>query len=302
MPESLTAPQRILITGGRARLAACIRPHLEKAGRKVTMLSRKACDEYLPLDAFFATPLPDQTDVLLHLAWSTLPATSEQNVGTEWQHDLPLLFRVLRRIVESPRRERLHFIFFSSGGAVYGPCDSGPANESMPCHPIGWYARAKLAAEEIIRAFGEQHQLRYTILRVSNPYGYSVPFQRAQGIIPHAIDCARSGKILGLWGDGSAKKDFLHYTDFNRALQLVIDRGLTGTYNLSYGSSHTLREMIELVEDISGRSIAIEHGPARPWDVHSSMIDNQKLREATGWSPQISLEQGLRLSVDVSGC
>ncbi|MEO6567129.1 MAG: NAD-dependent epimerase/dehydratase family protein [Opitutaceae bacterium] len=302
MPELFTPPRNILVTGGRARLAACIRPHLEAAGREVTMLSRVAGTGYLPLETFFATPMLDRADVLLHLAWSTLPATSEENIGTEWQHDLPLLFRVLRRIVESPRRERFHFIFFSSGGAVYGPCDSGPANESARCRPIGWYARAKLAAEEIIRAFGERHQLRYTILRISNPYGYSVPFQRAQGIIPHAIDCARSGKILSLWGDGSAKKDFLHYTDFNRALQLIIDQGLTGTYNLSYGSSHTLKEMIGLVESISGRRIAIEPGPARPWDVHSSMIDNQKLREATGWSPEISLEQGLRLSARDPGC
>ena len=74
------------------------------------------------------------------------------------------------------------------------------------CRPVGWYARAKLAAEEIIRTFGERYGLRYTILRVSNPYGYSVPFQRAQGIIPHAIECARSGKTLSLWGDGSARK------------------------------------------------------------------------------------------------
>lgn len=296
MTDLQSAPKKILLTGGRSRLAACIRPHLESAGREVVSLSRTPGTGYRPLDDLFTTPLLDGTDALLHLAWSSLPATSEANVGTEWLTDLPLLFQVLRRIVASPRFEQLHFIFLSSGGAVYGPCEARAAVEGDLCRPIGWYARAKLAAEEIIRAFGEEHGLRYTILRVSNPYGFAVPLQRAQGIIPHAIDCARLGKPLSLWGDGSACKDFLHHTDFNRALQLVIDRRLTGLYNLSHGRSHTIREIIDLVEKISGRTISIESGPARPWDVHSSMIDNQKLREATGWRPSIDLEQGLRLT------
>lgn len=296
MPDLPPAPQKILLTGGRARLASCIRPHLEMAGRDVVSLSRTPGPDHQSLEDLFGTSLLEQADTLLHLAWSSVPATSEASVGTEWVTDLPLLFRILRQIVASPRFEQLHFIFLSSGGAVYGPCEARPAMEGDVCRPIGWYARAKLAAEEIIRAFGEEHGLRYTILRVSNPYGFAVPFQRAQGIIPHAIDCARLGKPLNLWGDGSACKDFLHHTDFNRALQVVIDRRLTGVYNLSYGRSHTIREIIDLVEKISGRTIRIEPGSARRWDVHSSMIDNKKLREATGWQPAIDLEQGLRLT------
>lgn len=296
MSDLSSVPKKILLTGGRARLAGCIRPHLEQAGRDVVSFSRTPGSGHRPLEDLFGTPLLEQADTLVHLAWSSLPATSEANVGTEWLTDLPLLFRVLRQIVASPRFAQLHFIFLSSGGAVYGPCETRAAVECDLCRPIGWYARAKLAAEEIIRAFGEEHGLRYTILRVSNPYGFAVPLQRAQGIIPHAIDCARLGKPLGLWGDGSACKDFLHHTDFNRALQLVIDRRLTGIYNLSYGRSHTIREIIDLVEKISGRVIKIEPGPARRWDVHSSMIDNRKLREATGWLPSVDLEQGLRLT------
>jgi UDP-glucose 4-epimerase len=293
-------PKKILLTGGRARLAACIRPHLAAAGREVILLSRGGSNGCLPLEHLFETTLIGEVDTLLHLAWSTLPATSEQNLGSEWQTDLPLLTRMLERIAASPRRDSLHFIFFSSGGAVYGPSDHPVAEEDL-CHPIGAYARAKLAAEEIIRGFGDRHGLQYTILRVSNPYGFSVPLQRAQGIIPHAFDCARLGQPLSLWGDGSACKDFLHYTDFNRALQLVIDRRLTGTYNVAYGQSHTIKEIIALVEKISGRTISIEAGPSRPWDVHSSMLDNQKLRHAVGWEPLVPLEEGLRLMAGALG-
>lgn len=275
-------------------MAACIAPHLRAAGREVIMLSRAGNNGCLPLEQLFRAPLLDDVDTVLHLAWSTLPATSEENVGIEWQVDLPLLTQVLERLVSAPRREAPHFIFFSSGGAVYGP-SSRPMSEEDPCRPIGSYARAKLAAEQIIRDFGVRRGLSYTILRVSNPYGFSVPLQRAQGIIPHAFDCARLGQPLSLWGDGSACKDFLHYTDFNRALQLVIDQRLTGTYNLAYGQSHTIKEIIGLVEKISGRSICIEPGPTRPWDVHSSMLDTRKLRAHSGWEPTIALDAGLRI-------
>ncbi len=294
MPVS--PPAHILLTGARGRLAACIRPPLEQAGRKVTGYSRRAAPGQPALDELLAAPWPAGASVLLHLAWSTLPATSEKDVGTEWAHDLPLLFKVLQKIAEMPPASRPHFIFFSSGGAVYGPGIGRPMRESDACRPIGWYAEAKLAAEEIIRIYTERHGLACTILRVSNPYGFAVPVERAQGIIPRAFHCAWTGETLGLWGDGSARKDFLHYTDFNRALQAVIDRRLTGTFNLASGRSTSVREVIARVEALTGRRIRLESTPAPAWDVQASELDNRKLAAAADWKPEVTLETGLQLT------
>ncbi|GAB1489704.1 NAD-dependent epimerase/dehydratase family protein [Opitutaceae bacterium] len=287
---------KVIVTGGRGRLAACIRPHLTQAGHEVVLLSRTEGAGYLPTESFFLTSLPEQADVVLHLAWSSLPANSERNIGIEWEQDLPLLFRILRRIADSPARDRTQFIFFSSGGSVYGPGIGRPVREDDPCRPIGWYAQAKVAAEEIVQAFAARHGVACTILRVSNPYGFSVPEHRAQGIIPHAFACARSGRPLSVWGDGSARKDFIHASDFNRALEAVIAHRLTGIYNLASGQSHSVREVLSHVERITGRTLKLEHGPARTWDVQTSLLDSGKLKAATGWSPQVSFEQGLRLT------
>jgi UDP-glucose 4-epimerase len=294
--SSNSIPQKILLTGARGRLASCILPHLQQAGREVIGFSREEAKAHPKLENIFQPGVLETADTLLHLAWSTLPATSERDIGSEWESDLPFLIKLLRRIVESPARARLHFIFFSSGGAVYGPGSGQPSREVDPCHPVGWYAQAKVAAEEIIQIFGERHGLIYTILRVSNPYGFTVPIERAQGIIPHVFSCAWSGKPLSLWGDGTARKDFLHYTDFNRGLQAVIDRRLTGTYNLALGSSASISDVIRQIEAITQKTVLVEAGPARPWDVHTSLLDNAKLREVTGWVPQVSLEEGLKLT------
>ena len=233
-------------------------------------------------------------DAVLHLAWSTLPATSEQNPQTEWQHDLPLLEKILAAMTAAAARERLHFIFFSSGGTVYGNAPGRPNLESDECRPVGWYGRAKRAAEEMIEAHAARHHLACTILRISNPYGYPVPQSRAQGIIPHALRCAVSGQTLTLWGDGHAKKDFLYYTDFLSALEQIITRRLTGTFNLSAGQSHSVREVIALVEKHTGRTVALHCQPGPAWDVQDSRLANQHLVAATDWQPQVSLAEGIR--------
>lgn len=287
---------RIFLTGARGRLASCVKPYLHQAGHEIISFSRAATKDHLKLDDIFQPDILEQGNTLLHFAWSTLPATSERDIGSEWENDLPLLIKLLRRIVESPARESLHFIFFSSGGAVYGSGSDQPACELDPCRPVGWYAQAKVAAEEIIQIFGERHGLIYTILRVANPYGFPVSPERAQGIVPHAFRCAYTGQALNLWGDGTALKDFLHYHDFNRGLKAVIDQRLTGTYNLASGYSTTIRDIIRHIEKITQRSICIQPGPTRPWDVQTSRLDNRKLRLATHWTPQISLIEGLKLT------
>jgi UDP-glucose 4-epimerase len=289
-------PSTIILTGANGRLAACIRPHLQKAGGTVLGFSQTAGNGHASLADLLARPWTEPSSTLLHLAWSTLPSTSEKEIGAEWSRDLPLLFKLLQRIADTPPAARPHFVFFSSGGAVYGPGADRPAREGDACQPIGWYAEAKLAAEEIINIYAQRHGLDCTILRISNPYGFSVPASRGQGLIPRAFHSAWTGEPLPLWGDGSARKDFLHYTDFNRALQLVIDRRLTGTFNLAAGVSTRVSEVIASVEKITGRSIRLQPQPAPAWDVQSSRLDNRKLRAAADWAPVIDLEAGLRLT------
>ena len=293
--------QRIVLTGGRSRLAGVIRDHLSARGASLVSLSRSEGDHHLGLENLFVNNLLDSTDTLLHLAWSTVPLSSERNVGLEWEQDIPLLHKILKAICASPNRERLHFIFFSSGGAVYGNAREGrPSRESDTCLPVGWYGQAKLAAERVIEEYGRRHRLSYTILRVSNPYGYPVPAHKPQGLIPFILKHAREGTPLSVWGDGTARKDYLHHSDFTAALEQVIRRRRVGIFNVSQGESHTVAEVIALAEQSLGLRVKTTHVPAHAWDVHDSLLDNAKLRAATGWSPAVSLAEGIRRAVAAS--
>lgn len=286
---------RILLTGGRGCLAGVIRDHLGGRGLNLTSLSRAAGAGHGALDELFAADRLEQADTLIHLAWSSVPLSAERNPRREWEQDLPLLSRILERLAASPARERVHFIFFSSGGTVYGNARHGrPCREDDPCDPIGRHGRAKLAAERLIAEAGRQRGLCWTVLRVSNPYGFPVPASRPQGIVPIALQCARAGTPLTVWGDGTARKDFLHHSDFTAALEPVIRRRLTGVFNVCSGESHSINEIIALVEQATGCKIATVREPAPPWDVHDSLLDNAKLCSATGWRPRVTLPEGIR--------
>lgn len=294
MPLSLPPPTRLAVTGGRGRLASLLADHFRAPMHEVTLFSRSGGTGFRP-SVELAAHLPT-TNVVLHTAWSTLPATSEKGAGTEWQDDLPALENILQAMAALPAVQRPHFVFFSSGGTVYGNAPGRPSIETDTCRPIGWYGRAKRAAEELIERYSAQHELACTILRISNPYGYPVPKSRVQGIIPHAMRCAVEDQPLTLWGDGHAKKDFLYYTDFLSAVEQIITRRLTGTFNLSHGESHSVHEIIALVEQHTEKKISLLFQPAPAWDVQDSRLDNQRLTAAIGWRPQVLLDEGVRRS------
>lgn len=249
------------------------------------------------MEQLFGTGALARCGTLLHLAWSSLPTTAEQHPELVETQDLPFLRRLLEAITAVPASQRPHLVFFSSGGAVYGNAPGRSNGESDPCRPIGQYGRAKRAAEMLIESWADKHEFSHTILRISNPYGFTVHQERPQGIIPHAIRCALAGTPLTLWGDGTARKDFIHSTDFLAALARVLEERPSGTFNLCSGESHSLNEVLAEVERQTGRPIARILSPAAVWDVHDSRLANDRLRAASGWEPAINLREGIRLSV-----
>ncbi|WP_438479500.1 NAD-dependent epimerase/dehydratase family protein [Oleiharenicola lentus] len=291
MPVS---PQRIFVTGGRGRLASLVADHFRAPAHAITLFSREASPGFHALDTLHDPAVLAGADTIFHLAWSSLPATSEQYPGIEQLHDIPFLDRLLTTLAQMPAKQRPRLVFFSSGGAVYGNAPARPNREDDPCDPVGLYGRAKLAAEQLIANRVAAHGLRCTVLRISNPYGYPVPSSRVQGLIPHALRCGVTGQTLSLWGDGSAQKDFLYYTDFLSGLECVVADELDGIYNLSAGESHCIRQVIGQVETELARPISLKYSEAPSWDVHDSRLNNAKLSAATGWRPQVALAEGIR--------
>jgi UDP-glucose 4-epimerase len=263
----------------------------------VEVYSRNADEKHLPL-SLLGNRLYEQEppQALLHLAWSTVPSSAEIHPGSEWREDLPLLANLLETLTAIKKRDsRLPLFVFFSTCAVYGPGSADkPFGEEDPVQPIGWYATAKAEAERLIRRFAEQHGLPALILRITNPYGFTQNQETLQGVIPHLARAARTGSAFRVWGDGTARKDFLNVEDFCRGIDAALQARLTGTYNLCSGETHSIHELVQTAETTLGAPIQIQVEPGRPWDVTQAGYKRGKFSQATGWSPRVSLADGFR--------
>jgi nucleoside-diphosphate-sugar epimerase len=284
-------PLRIAITGGRGRLAPFIAAHLDAAATEVVSFSRSAGDGFQCTSQLTQPRMLAAFDSILHLGWSTVPLTSEERPGVENSADLPLLQEILGACAAIP--DPPHLLFFSTG-AVYGNTH-GAATELTACRPVGNYARAKLQAEEIIRSTCVRHRaLRCCVLRISNVFGSSINSTKPQGIIPRVCRAIHEETPMSIWGDGRNTKDYLFMEDFLDAVQTVVHRGLTGTFNVASEQALSVSEIVSLVESFAGKKLKVAHCPAFSWDVEESRISAQKLRAATGWRARHDIVEAIR--------
>jgi UDP-glucose 4-epimerase len=282
-------PETIILTGGRGRLASVLSRDL---GGNVVSVSRTGGGGCILYEDLLQSGLLSRPGVILHAAWSSVPATAELHPENAWTEDLPLLARLLAEIARTPADSRPHFVFFSSGGAVYGERES-PAVETDTPTPHGWYGVGKLAAERMVEAFATDAGLSVCSLRISNPYGFSFAPEKPQGIVGAALHAVRTGHPMPLLGGGVAKKDFLHIDDLTSAIRAAVSGRLTGCFNICSGYSTSTRDLLALIEQVVGRKIPVHSVPAARWDVQSSLLSGEKFAAATGWAPQWNLPDGL---------
>jgi UDP-glucose 4-epimerase len=284
-------PLRIAVTGGRGRLAPLILAHLQEGNSEVVSFSRSAGDNFQEIAHLTEPRTLANFDAVLHLGWSTLPLTSEERPGSEQAIDLPLLQDILNACAAVRRPP--HLVFFSTA-AVYGNTIVS-ATEESPCNPLGGYARAKLMAEEVIRTTCRRNRgLRCGILRISNVFGSTTSSTKPQGVIPRICRAIHDETLMSIWGDGENTKDYLFLADFLDAVQAVVTRGLTGTFNVASEQSLSVNNIVSLVESLMGKKLRLARCPAFSWDVAKSHVSARKLRKATGWHARYDLAEAIR--------
>ena len=286
---------KIAVTGAKGRLGRELRRHFEVLGCEVVGFSRNADAAHFSLGSLSQQLDSDHFDALVHLAWSTVPSTAETDPGVEWREDLPLMSTVLKDLdMRRLAGKRVPLLVFFSSCSVYGevPQSGHFFDEACAPRPIGWYARGKVQAEQLIGAFAERGNPA-VILRVTNPYGFAQDPRYLQGVIPALVRAAVQGGEFTMWGGGGALKDYLHISDLCRAVECAVQGGLQGTYNVSAGQSVSLRDLVGMVEKITGHPVKCRVSPAAPWDVRSGRYSHEALTAATGWKPEVGLNEGL---------
>ncbi|MBI3753627.1 MAG: NAD-dependent epimerase/dehydratase family protein [Deltaproteobacteria bacterium] len=191
-----------------------------------------------------------------------------------------------------------NFIFASTGGAIYGEQEEFPATESHPTNPLSPYGIAKLAVERYLFFYKNTHGLNSTILRYANVYGPRQDPHGEAGVVAIFTQKLLRKEQPVINGDGMQTRDFVYVGDVVRANILALSYAEGGIFNIGTGRESTVNDLFRRLVDIAGVTVDERHGPAKNGEQKRSVIDFKKADKILGWSPQVSLEEGLKRTVD----
>lgn len=230
-------------------------------------------------------------EAVFHLIGTTVPSTSNRDPVYDTETNLLATLRLLEACVRSKVKQ---VIFSSSGGTVYGVAERLPIPETHRTEPRTSYGIVKLAIEKNLELFRHLHGLEYTALRIGNAYGPRLPVGGEQGAVGVFFKCLKRGEPIPVWGDGSAVRDYVYVEDVARAFRTALGQcSPYCVFNIGTSRGTSLRELIALMERVSGRKAAAEWRPGRAADVPHNVLDSSLAREHLGWTPEVSLEEGL---------
>lgn len=230
-------------------------------------------------------------DVVIHLANSSNPTTSEADRVKDAQENLIGTLELLEACVEKGIQR---FVFASSGGTVYGVPQVIPIPETHPTNPISSHGAMKVAIEKYVQAYSAKHGFNCVLLRCANAYGPGQTGLQGQGFIGRAILAILSGERLEIWGDGSVVRDFVFVEDVADALMRAAQSSLSReTINIGMGQGTSVNEVVELVGRISGRPLKVRYRAPRRFDVPANVLDITKARALLDWEPATGLKEGV---------
>lgn len=204
------------------------------------------------------------------------------------------------RVLQSAQAHGGSHVILASSSSVYGSNPALPKEESQLCMPVSPYAVSKLAAEQYAVAFARCYDLPVLPLRFFNVYG---PRQRAghvyAAVVPTFIDAALRGEALPVNGDGLQSRDFTFVGTVTEILtRAVLDRTTGEPTNLAFGSRTTLVDLVAHLSELMETKLEIEWREPRAGDVRDSRADNSRLRGLFGEISPVSLDEGLRQSIE----
>ncbi len=294
---------RILVTGGAGFIGSHVADRCLADGYQVAVLDnlRSGSRHHVrPGVEFVEQDLQDlalvdtlarlRPEAILHFAAQIDVRISCQDPVFDAEENIMATLRLIEAGLANGLK---HFIFASSGGAIYGEA-SGPQSESHPEVPINPYGVAKLAIDKYLHSYGVQRRLASCSLRFSNVYGPRQGAKGEAGVIAVFCKRLREGLAPIVNGDGLQTRDFVFAPDLAEAASLVLAQRATGLYNLSTGIETSILDVARALCGHSGVDPAgIEHTPAIAGEQRRSILDASKVGRELGWKPATLLAEGM---------
>jgi len=234
-------------------------------------------------------------DVVFHLA--ALPSVPRSMIDPWRCHEHNVNATV--RLLLACREAKVRRVVYSSSSSVYGDTPVLPKAESMEPLPKSPYAAAKLSGEQYVLAFARAGLFEGIALRYFNVFG---PRQRAgsayAAVMPAFLAAAATGRPAALHGDGHQTRDFTYIENVVAANLLAArqaaDPANGAVVNIGAGERTSLRQLMAVIERVTGRPVPHRAEPPRPGDVRDSLASIDRAAAVLGFTPTVPLEEGVR--------
>jgi len=303
----------ILVTGGAGYIGSHAARALRRAGYEVVLYDN-LCTGFRRLAAGFELvegdiadaaklrPLLARADAVMHFAAHGYVGESVTDPRKYFRNNVAAGLSLLNSVVDAG----VKMLVFSSTCAVYGVPAEVPITEQAPRQPVNPYGTSKLFFENALEAYGQAYGLRFARLRYFNAAGADESAEIGElhdpetHLIPLALAaCSQDGPELQVYGsdyptpDGTCIRDYIHVNDLAdahvRALQLLQNPGESLTLNLGTGQGHSVLQVIEAAEKVTGRNVRRRIAPRRPGDPPVLVADASKAKAVLQWTAKRDL-------------
>ncbi len=240
-----------------------------------------------------------EVDSVFHLAAQTLVPTANRSPLSTFETNM----RGTWLLLEACRRHGAERVVVAASDKAYGPHVDLPYREDHALQPLYPYDVSKAATDLLSRSYWHTWQLPVAVTRFANLYGGG-DFN-ASRLVPEAVVAALEGRAPIVRSDGSPERDFLYVEDAVAAYLAIWDAlgrgsGQGEAFNAGGGRPHRVLDVVELICRLAGTGVEPDvRGKGTPsGEIDRQWVDYTKLRELTGWQPQVALEDGLRQTIE----
>ncbi len=298
----------MIVTGGAGFLGSHVVGQLLDLGYEVAVIDNlhsgtlgnlyEGVDFYesdissVSLDNIFESVKPD---IVIHLA----AQISVQASMHDPVFDARINVEGSLNIIDLCTRYRVgKMIYASSGGAIYGEPEYLPCDEAHPIRPLSNYGVSKFAVENYLFVQNISHGLDYTVLRFGNIYGPRQDPRGEAGVIAIFSQAMLEGRGVTINGDGEQERDFIYVQDAANAVLKGIHGKCGESYNIGIGKGYSINYIYSLLRDQIDYNLDVIYGPAKPGEVFRIYLDNSKAISELEWSPNVSIEEGIKRTVE----
>jgi UDP-glucose 4-epimerase len=312
----MNTPPRTLVIGGLGFIGVNLTERLMAEGRRVTIVTRSRARHAERAAAFEARGVRivdgdlrdpramalavDEQETVFNLAGESGAVRSMEDPWTDLDVNCRgnlVLLEALRTVNPGAK------LVFVGSRLEYGKQPTQPVHEEQTPDPLCLHAIHKLTVEKYLRLYGSLFGLRYTIARVTNPYGPGQPAGRtAYGVVNRLIHLALAGAPLPIYGDGGQRRDYIHVEDVVSALlALAASAASDGrAFNVGSGEGTRMVDMATAIIELSGGG-RIEHvaWPALAAQIETGdfVADVSRMQTELAWRPAIALRDGLEKTI-----